>query len=216
MKEDPSILLSQKTEYSPNNSTSQNIEIYKSRMAAQNYSNNYNMPQYNINLFFTDHFNNINNQYNYNNMPFNGMPYYMQNPENMSPSQIDSKNNTMNNTMNNNIINDTNESNIINNKNNTKENKEDEVEDPDEINFRNPNDKDKEDSKDNEDDKLSSISEEKNSYNEQEFKDKLLAQYTKIKRIKNKWKVQLKGCIVQQDNKETICGRVNGELEREW
>lgn len=205
---DPSILSPQKIEYSPNNNTGQNVEIYRSRMA-QNYNNNYNnynMPQYGMNQFSSEHFNN--SQYYPNNIHFNNMQYLMPNQENLSSPQIDTKNSSINNNI---INNDTND-----NKNNIKEIKEDEVEDPDEINFKNPNDKDKEDSKDNQDGELSSVSEDKNSDNEQEFKDKLLAQYTKVKRIKHKWKVQLIGCVVQQDNKETICGKVNGELEREW
>jgi len=38
----------------------------------------------------------------------------------------------------------------------------------------------------------------------------------KIKRVRNKWKVTLIGCVVQKDNSEYICGRIHGELEREW
>ena len=197
-----------KIEYSPNNNTSQNIDIYmKNKQVSQNY--NYNMG-YNMNLVSPEQsaYNNI--QYsNYN--PNNNFQtqYYMQTNENLFSPPIEMKNNNMNN----NIMN--NDNNINNNKNNIKENKEEEVEDPDEVNFRNPGDENKEDSKVNEDDELSSVSE-KNSENEQEFKDQLLAQYHKVKRIKNKWKVQLKGCVVQKDNIEIICGKVNGELEREW
>ena len=197
-----------KIEYSPNNNTSQNIDIYmKNKQVSQNY--NYNTG-YNMNLVSPEQsaYNNI--QYsNYN--PNNNFQtqYYMQTNENLFSPPIEMKNNNMNN----NIMN--NDNNINNNKNNIKENKEEEVEDPDEVNFRNPGDENKEDSKVNEDDELSSVSE-KNSENEQEFKDQLLAQYHKVKRIKNKWKVQLKGCVVQKDNIEIICGKVNGELEREW
>ena len=210
MQDEPLIQSSQKTEYPPNNNANQNIEIYKSRIASQNYNSNY-IPQYNINLVSSDHFNN--NQYYNNNITFinNNMQYCGQNIENFtSPHSL--KNNSINNI--NNI--DTKDNNANNNKSNIKENKEDEVEDPDEINFKNQNDKNKEDSKENEDGELSSVSEEKNSDNEQEYNDNLLAQYTRVKRIKHKWKVNLKGCVVQQDNKETICGIINGELNREW
>ena len=39
------------------------------------------------------------------------------------------------------------------------------------------------------------------SYNEKEYNNNLLAQYETVKRIKNKWKINLKGCITQKDNK---------------
>ena len=122
---------------------------------------------------------------------------------------------------NNQLINNINENNIINNNlnnngNNDKEKKDENViEDPDEDMFRDQNIKEKEESKKDDESQLSEDSE-KNSDNEQEFHDHLLAQYEKVKRVKNKWKVTLKGCVVQNDNKEYICGRVHGELEREW
>ena len=61
---------------------------------------------------------------------------------------------------------------------------------------------------------LSALSEESN--NEKEYKNHLLAQYEKVKRVKNKWKVTLKGCIAQKDNMEYVCGKVHGELSRDW
>ena len=91
---DPSIISPQKIEYSPNNNTSQNVEIYRSRMA-QNYNNNYNMPQYSMNQFPSDNFNS--NQYYNNNIHFNNMQYLIQNQENLSSPQIDTKNSSINN-----------------------------------------------------------------------------------------------------------------------
>ena len=73
----------------------------------------------------------------------------------------------------------------------------------------------KDNSKKDEESELSDESE-KNSDNENEYNDHLLAQYQKVKRVKNKWKVTFIGCVVQKDNKEYICGKIHGELEREW
>ena len=63
---------------------------------------------------------------------------------------------------------------------------------------------------------LSSLSEESN--NEKDYNNHLLAQYETVKRIKNnkKWKVNLKGCISQKDNMEYVCGKIHGELLKEW
>ena len=108
---DPSNLSPQKIEYSPDNTN-------KSRMA-QNYNNNYNMPQYGMNPFSLDHFNN--NDYYNNNIHFNNMQYLIQNQESLSSPLINTKNSSINNNI---INNDTND-----NKNNIKEIKEDEVED---------------------------------------------------------------------------------------
>ena len=117
------------------------------------------------------------------------------------------------NNINNNIINN----NFNNNANNDEEKKDDnEIEDPDEDMFRDQNNKVKEEESKKDDESQLSEDSEKNSDNEQEFHDHLLAQYEKVKRVKNKWKVTLKGCVVQNDNKEYICGKVHGELEREW
>ena len=64
------------------------------------------------------------------------------------------------------------------------------------------------------DNNLSDLSGESND--EKDFTDNLLAQYDKVKRVRNRWKVSLKGCIVQKDKTEYICGKVHGELSREW
>ena len=163
-------------------------------------------------------------------------PYYIQKQENLSPpistqmkqnfinnnniniknknNNIDSynKQNDYNENRNNNINNDNKINNNINNKNNKVE---DVVEDPDEYMFREQN-KDKEESKKGDDESELSADSNKNSEHEQDFNDHLLAQYQKVKRIKNKWKVTLLGCVVQKDNNEYICGKVHGELERDW
>ena len=59
-------------EYSPNNSTSQNVELYKQKQNQyQNIQNNY--PYQDMHLISTE-------QANYNNVPFNSLkpnPFYM-------------------------------------------------------------------------------------------------------------------------------------------
>lgn len=108
-----------------------------------------------------------------------------------------------------------------NNSTNAKNTKEEEkaknvIEDPDELLFREQDNKNEKNSqKDDSESELSPESD-KNSDNEKDFNDHLLAQYEKVKRVKNKWKVNLIGCVVQKDNKEYICGKIHGELEREW
>ena len=221
-------------EYSPNNSTSQNVELYKQKQNQfQNIQNNY--PYQDMHLMSTD-------QLNYNNVPFNSLkpgPFYMPQNDYISSYQVDYKpsminnniminkdaNDTYSNQLNSKSLNISTVNNINNNKdnnninsinNNNKEDKgENQIEDPDEIMFRQQDNKDKENSKKDDESELSEDTE-KNSDNENDFSDHLLAQYEKVKRVKNKWKVTLKGCVVQKDNKEYICGRVHGELEREW
>lgn len=206
---------SEKNEYPPENNTNQNIELYMKKYGYQNHNYNMDYQNYqNIHLASSDQplFPNIQNHYN--NIPYNSnMNSQYQNyisTENLSSSLNENKINSINKINNNNVINSMN-----NNKSNVKEVKEDEDVDPDEVYFNNPDNNNNEDSKVNENEELSSDSGQ-NSDNEQEFKDQLLAQYQKVKRIKNKWKVQLKGCVVQKDDKEIICGKVTGELEREW
>ena len=250
----------QRIEYSPNNNTNQNIELYEKKklLLSQNNQNLlYNLsPQ-------EQGFNQISYipTNNYQNIPFNSLKnqYYNQSPELFSPQiQYEMKQNYINNSnikdnntdlsynqyLKKNLISDNNiktninsnteENNTINNSNNknkinnieNKENKEkkennenkekNEVEDPDEYMFREQENKnDKNSKKDDNESELSSDSD-KNSENEIDYTDHLLAQYEKVKRIKNKWKVTLKGCVVQKDNKEYVCGKVHGELEREW
>ena len=227
--------LAPRTQYSPNNNTNQNIARYKKSLA-QNTT--YNGSSYLVSPEQSS-FNNI----NYNNYPYNNnMPnqYYFQDIDNFSSfhqgaakqnminknnsniKNINSEsynnqvlyNNLDNNINNKNINNNIYNNNSINNKNNTK-NKEENIEDPDELIFRDQKENEKDNSKKDDGSELSDDSE-NNSDNEQDFNDQLLAQYQKVKRVKNKWKVSLVGCVVQKDNKEYICGKVHGELEREW
>ena len=227
-----------RNQYSPNNNTNQNIDIYK-RSLAQNstynatsylgsgeqlsYNNaNYNNYPYNNNLPIQYSISNIDNYSSLkqgeinNNMINNNSNIKDMNLEYNNLALYNNLNNNKNNNMNNNINNnnDNNKSNGNNNKNN-KESKDDKIEDPDELIFRGQKENEKENSKKDEGSELSEDSE-NNSDNELEFTDQLLAQYEKVKRVKNKWKVSLKGCVVQTDNKEYICGKVHGELEREW
>ena len=110
-----------------------------------------------------------------------------------------------------------NNNNSINVKNNKEEEKDKNlVEDPDEFLFREQENKNEKNSQKDESESELSPDSDKNSDNEKDFNDHLLAQYEKVKRVKNKWKVNLIGCVVQQDNKEYICGKIHGELEREW
>jgi hypothetical protein len=112
----------------------------------------------------------------------------------------------------NNEIEQINDKNINNDEIKKEEAKEEIVNDPDLDVFE----ENKVEEKKNEGDEevLSALSEESN--NEKEYKNHLLAQYEKVKRVKNKWKVTLKGCIAQKDNMEYVCGKVHGELSRDW
>ena len=138
----------------------------------------------------------------------------------LTPNPNQNINNQNNNNINENLEKKNDSLNIINNENNKNkkenENKEDEFIDPDEAYFE-KEDKKKEDKKeeDDENDELSSESD-KNSNNEKDYNDHLLAQYNKVKRIKNRWKVSFQGCVIQKDKKEYICGKLTGDLEREW
>ena len=231
----------QKNEYPPNNNTNQNVELYRQKQQLMQI-NSFEPPifgQSNINLGqskYNDYsymnekniyenklLNNMNNQSYMNSM--NSMEF-LSSPQ--SPGEknkfhnnninIDNDpNKTLNLSMENNLNNLKSSNNIndnINEKSNKKKNEE-VVEDPDEYMFREQKDNDKEDSKKDDESELSADSG-KNSDNELEYNDQLLAQYDKVKRVKNKWKVILKGCVVQQDNKEYVCGKVHGELERDW
>ena len=203
--------------YSPENNTSQNIEIYQKLNKNQNINNN------------NQTINNQNESYyllSYDNNNIIGNPTYPITDYLQSPNNVQIKDNNLynnyNNSLNNENIDNKNNNQINNDKNdnkiknkNEKENK-DIVEDPDEILFRN-NDKKKEDVKNEEEESLSSDSD-KNSFDEKEYNNVLYGQYVKdkIKRIKNRWKVHLHGCIVNNDNKEIVIGKVNGDLERDW
>ena len=203
--------------YSPNNNTSQNIDIYN-KLNKQNINyNNQTINNQNESFCLMSYENN-NNIY--------GNPNYQITEYLQSPNNIQIKDNNLYNNFNNNLNNENidNKNNSqmnndkIDNKNkdkNEKDNK-DIVEDPDEILFKN-NDKKKEDVKNEEEELLSSDSD-KNSFDEKEYKNVLYGQYVKdkIKRIKNRWKVHLHGCIVNRDDEETVIGKINGDLERDW
>ena len=201
--------MSQPNEYSPNNNTSQNIDIYqRNKINQTQYSSNISREQsmyepYSLHTPYQSE--------NYFSTPNQNLGYLLNN-QNFSQNYINNLNNEKNifnikNEMNNNSKND-----IKENKNNENE---DNVQDPDEKLFEKEEDKKKDELQNGEEEPLSSESD-KNSDNEKEYTDHLLAQYDKVKRVKNKWKVYLKGCVVQKDKKELICGRVTGDLEREW
>jgi hypothetical protein len=180
--------------YGKNNTTSENIDVYlQNKHLMEN-----NTP---LNLSHYDSF--------YN-------PTY-QGESQIHNNIVNQQNDTTNE---NNINNETNENNINENNDNDnddgkKEEENNELEDPALKIFLldNKNDKQKKEN-DEEEDNLSDLSGESND--EKDFTDNLLAQYDKVKRVRNRWKVSLKGCIVQKDKTEYICGKVHGELSREW
>ena len=104
--------------------------------------------------------------------------------------------------------------NIINkNKNIIKEN-----EDPDMELFRNEDKKENKKDDQKIDDELSDEDEDDkaSSDSEKDYKDSLLTQYEEVKRIKSKWKVKFKNCVVQKDGKEFICEKLTGVIGRDW
>jgi len=161
----------------------------------------------------------------YNSFSNNEYQGSMQIP-NQSSQNLDQRQSTFNN----NEINFETENNIIetqnyestygnnNNTNNTLEKKEEEVVDSEEELFEEDKKKRKKELNkvDSEDDLSSYKDENEGSNDEDNFSNLLLSQYEKVKRVKNKWKVSLKGCIVQKDMKEYVCGKIHGELSREW
>ena len=200
--------------YSPNNNTDENIQEYYKNKQKNNYLNN--------------SFQNADSSLSL--MPYNSMPlsqyqiggYQLSN--NFNP-QYESKNQNYNNNLSTNeIIETSNEQNINNeiehnaenkinnNENKKKEETKEEIIDPAEEIFEKNEKKEKTDEGNEE--VLSALSEESN--NEKEYNNHLLAQYETVKRIKTKWKVNLKGCIAQKDNMEYVCGKIHGELERDW
>ena len=180
--------------YGKNNTTSENIDVYlQNKHLMEN-----NTP---LNLSHYDSFCN---------------PTYQRESQ-IHNNIVNQQNDTTNE---NNINNETNENNINENNDNDnddgkKEEENNELEDPALKIFLldNKNDKQKKEN-DDEEDNLSDLSGESND--EKDFTDNLLAQYDKVKRVRNRWKVSLKGCIVQKDKTEYICGKVHGELSREW
>ena len=184
--------------YSPNNNTDENIQEYYKNKQKNNYLNN--------------SFQNADSSLSL--MPYNSMPlsqyqiggYQLSN--NFNP-QYESKNQNYNNNLSTNeIIETSNEPNINNEIEHNVENKIDPAEEIFEKNEK------KEKTDEGNEEVLSALSEESN--NEKEYNNHLLAQYETVKRIKTKWKVNLKGCIAQKDNMEYVCGKIHGELERDW
>ena len=191
--------MSHPNEYSPNNNTSQNIDIYQRNKIYQNTQcSSYISREQSIYEPYSPH---TPFQDNYFSTPNQNIGYFFNN-QNFNQNYINNLNNDKNILINQNNFNNKNE---VNNN----------VQDPDEKLFEKEEDKKKDDLQNGEEEPLSSESD-KNSDNEKEYTDHLLAQYDKVKRVKNKWKVYLKGCVVQKDKKELICGRVTGDLEREW
>lgn len=183
--------------YSPDNNTNDNIDIYLQSKQNGSLMNNSYMSQENI--------------IPYNSQNQSGYPI-----QNIINPQIEYRPLNYINNSTNEINNDSgNEENKIYeenqiNKVGAKKKEKEEIIDDDKDLFE----KDKEEKKSEEGEDLSDLSEESN--HEAEYKNNLLAQYEKVKRVKNKWKVNLKGCIVQKDNLEFVCGKVHGELAREW
>ena len=88
------------------------------------------------------------------------------------------------------------------------------IEDPDEMLFQI---KDKENKKSEKDEEELSSESDKNSINYEEFEaNQILCHYEKVKRIKKRWKIAIKGCVVQKGENEYIMEKVVGELERDW
>ena len=191
--------------YNKYNTTNENIDIYRKNLEIELRNNTL------LNL-------NPHNSFS-NNAYQSSIQIQNQNSQNIDQRQNSFNNNEINfeTTTENNMIETQNfESTYGNNNNNTinntAEKKENKLIDPEEELFEMKNKKDKD--KEEEEDELSSYNED--SYNEKDFSNLLLAQYEKVKRVKNKWKVSLKGCIVQKDKKEYVCGKIHGELAREW
>ena len=197
--------------YSPNNNTNDNIQEYLHNRNKSFYMNNsYQNQENSLSL-----------------LPYNSMPIsqyqvgFQFNPQFDNRQKNNINNNISSNEINlessiepniNNEIEQINGKNINNDEIKKEEAKEEIVNDPDLDVFE----ENKVEEKKNEGDEevLSALSEESN--NEKEYKNHLLAQYEKVKRVKNKWKVTLKGCIAQKDNMEYVCGKVHGELSRDW
>ena len=202
--------------YSPENNTAQNIEIYKQKQLQQKANMNMINPQilYSEQNPTYDFQTPINN---YNSFPENYLltPIQNQNIINQNNNINDNLEKFSNNN-NINIINNIKNDNKNNKNEKENENKEEEFIDPDEAYFE-KEEKKNEDKKEEDDEngELSSDSD-KNSNNEKDYTDHLLAQYNKVKRIRNRWKVVFKGCVIQKDKKEYICSKLTGDLEREW
>ena len=146
---------------------------------------------------------------------FNSPQYQSQNQIHNSRSQINNYQQNNPNSTDEINVETTNVINETDNLNIKKEEEKNVIIDPEHYDFeQNKNEEKKEEDKNEEDDNLSDVSDEPKD--EGEFENHLLAQYEKVKRVKEKWKISLKGCIVQKDKKEYVCGKIHGELTRDW
>ena len=202
---------SPKHEYSPNNNTNQNIEQYNKHKLLLNqfnyvpqepsqYSNygyipgaSYQMlPNYNVknSQFFFQHpeyFSPPNNNQNYLNKINNNINIKDNSGQNYINQELAKNLNNDNNGYSNPNDNNNNSINVKNSKEEEKD--KNVVEDPDEFLFREQDNKNEKNSQKDESESELSPDSDKNSDNEKDFNDHLLAQYEKVKRVKNKWKV---------------------------
>ena len=170
------------------------------------------------------------NQYPPNATASQNIQIYLKNNQmtNYTPtvSDVSYNNNLMmkSNYNNENNIYDNNSGLMQNNNNNTINesknlNKKNDIEDPDMELFSKDEDK-KDNKKDDQkvDDDLSDEDEDdkESSDSEKEYKDSLLTQYEEVKRIKNKWKVKFKNCVLQKDGKEFVSEKLTGVIGRDW
>ena len=79
---------------------------------------------------------------------------------------------------------------------------------------KNKENKKEEEIENKDDELLSSLSSESNE--QEEAKDFLLAQYEKVHRIRNKWKIIFIDAILRLNGKEYLFDKVVGELDRDW
>ena len=79
---------------------------------------------------------------------------------------------------------------------------------------KNKENKKEEEIENKDDELLSSLSSESNE--QEEAKDFLLAQYEKVHRIRNKWKIIFIDAILQLNGNEYLFDKVVGELDRDW
>ena len=79
---------------------------------------------------------------------------------------------------------------------------------------KNKENKKEEEIENKDDELLSSLSSESNE--QEEAKDFLLAQYEKVHRIRNKWKIIFIDAILRLNGKEYLFEKVVGELDRDW
>ena len=79
---------------------------------------------------------------------------------------------------------------------------------------KNKENKKEEEIENKDDELLSSLSNESNE--QEEAKDFLLAQYEKVHRIRNKWKIIFIDAILRLNGKEYLFDKVVGELDRDW